>query len=93
MVDFFLMNLCVICYVLLLKYKCFCCNLWICFFVCIKKYKVWLECSGECDVIVYILLLKLCILVGVDYDYNFLYGIEWVVEWFERVFIGECGIV
>ncbi|KAH8175657.1 HIT zinc finger domain-containing protein [Sarocladium implicatum] len=93
MADPILTTLCAICHVSPPKYKCPRCNIQTCSLGCIKKHKVWSECSGERDATAYVKPSKLRTPAGVDHDYNFLHGIEMSVERSERLLIGERGLV
>ena len=68
------------------KYRCPRCQIRTCSLPCTKRHKVWYSCSGQRNPAAYKAKNELATPAGIDQDYNFLRGVERVLEQAEERF-------
>lgn len=88
-----LSSLCRICNARLPQYICPRCSLRTCSLACIKRHKVWYECSGVRDATVFVPVKELYTVGGINHDYNFITSIERALERADRIVIDEKGLI
>ncbi|KAK2785980.1 hypothetical protein FQN53_007083 [Emmonsiellopsis sp. PD_33] len=79
-----LSELCTICHINPPKYKCPRCLTSTCSLPCVKRHKIWSQCSGVRDPAAYLKRKELSTPSAFDKDFNFISGIERFVERAER---------
>ncbi|KAL2862189.1 zinc finger HIT domain-containing protein [Aspergillus lucknowensis] len=79
-----LTNLCAICHLQPPKYRCPRCSTRTCSLRCIRRHKIWSQCSGVRDPAAYVRRNELATESAFDRDFNFITGIERRLERAER---------
>jgi hypothetical protein len=74
--DALLSELCAICHTNPLKYKCPRCGIQTCSLACVKRHKLWSQCSGIRNPAAYRKRSELATPASVDQDYNFITSVE-----------------
>jgi hypothetical protein len=74
--DALLSELCAICHTNPLKYKCPRCGIQTCSLPCVKRHKLWSQCSGVRNPAAYRKRNELATPSSVDQDYNFITSVE-----------------
>jgi hypothetical protein len=74
--DTLLSELCAICHTNPLKYRCPRCGIQTCSLACVKRHKLWSQCSGIRNPAAYRKRNELATPASVDQDYNFITSIE-----------------
>jgi hypothetical protein len=74
--DTLLSELCAICHTNPLKYRCPRCSVQTCSLACVKRHKLWSQCSGIRNPAAYRKRSELATPASVDQDYNFITSIE-----------------
>jgi hypothetical protein len=74
--DALLSELCAICHTNPLKYKCPRCGTQTCSLACVKRHKLWSQCSGIRNPAAYRKRSELATPASVDQDYNFITSVE-----------------
>jgi hypothetical protein len=74
--DALLSELCAICHTNPLKYKCPRCGIQTCSLACVKRHKLWSQCSGLRNPAAYRKRGELATPASVDQDYNFITSVE-----------------
>ena len=74
--DTLLSELCAICHTNPLKYRCPRCSIQTCSLACVKRHKLWSQCSGIRNPAAYRKRSELATPASVDQDYNFITSVE-----------------
>lgn len=89
--DALLSELCAICHTNPLKYKCPRCGIQTCSLPCVKRHKLWSQCSGVRNPAAYRKRNELATPASIDQDYNFITSVERSLARAEDE-AADCGI-